>query len=111
MKKSISKIKKILFTILLTIEGVQNKVLGYTPLYGVQKVKDDKSETIQNVWGVFSCIVIPIVLLIGLIVYFKKSKSSLKKKIIISILVTIFIIILCFIVNYMVKEFFPLYRY
>lgn len=121
MKKIISKVRKIKLIIFLTIVGMQNKVLGYTstsqygwkqktntlpsqyvvqPAYGVPSINMKTMVIIRRVCEILSIIVIPIVMITGLIVYLNKSKSSFKKKILISILVIIFIIVQFFILSY-----------
>ncbi len=109
--KLLSKVKKGLIGIglfLLTFPkkifatSVQNIIEGgkqylYGPpteaLYGVY----DPSPT-SIIWTIAKIFVIPVALVIGLIIYFKKSKSPTKKKVLIAIL-SIAIIVAVYIVG------------
>ena len=97
MKNIFEKIKKVFFGIGMLLMYLPNKVLAvaagdvirdfdddkYTsPEYGVQHVHYTSWERVLDV---FRFIFLPIVLLIGLTIYFKKSKASKKKKIIVTI--------------------------
>lgn len=70
------------------------------PDYGVEYPKTTKY--ILDIWDIFKFFIIPIVLIIGLIVYFKKSKSSTKKKVIIMITTILITIAICLEINYFV---------
>ena len=106
--KILEKIKKLavgLGTFLLTLPtkvmAVQDsifvnvpKLQGNPAVYGVPRTRP-----ILMIWRVARTFVIPIALLIGLIVYFKKSKSSKKKKIFVSIGVIILTVLVVFTIN------------
>lgn len=69
-----------------------------TPVYGIPDPEPVK------IWNVCRIFIIPIALLIGIIIYLKKSKSSKKRKII-TVLITIGIVaILYFVINYIINN-------
>ena len=93
MKKMLSKILKILMAFGILLISIRNKVFGaiesipIEPAYGVDYVpKNDFTK-------IFSYIVIPIIWIIGSIVYWKKSKENGKEKIKVLVIVSIIIII------------------
>ena len=88
--KIIKRILKIIIVVMLAIASLPSKIFAspvpipYGPtLYGPAKPR--VPESVHIIWGIASVFIIPITLLIGLIIYFKKSKSSKKKKILITI--------------------------
>ena len=109
MKGFVSKIKKIIFSIAVAIISFPSKIFAaidpsaiqdlYGPpptstLYGVYR-----PSPVTIIWRIARTFIIPIALLIGLIVYFKKSKSSKKKKIFVSIGVIILTVLVVFTIN------------
>lgn len=99
--KIIERIRKDLVgigTILLTIPtkvfaiGI-GTVPSVQPVYGVQEPEPVRS------WNICRMFIIPIALLIGIIIYFKKSKSTRKKKIVVTIGIAAITAILYFVVN------------
>lgn len=50
-------------------------------LYGVSKPETIEPENDSNIWTILKIILIPLILLIGCIIYIKKSKSSRSVKI------------------------------
>ena len=66
------------------------------PAYGVE-YPDQNSST--GLWNVYRFLAVFLVLLIGLIVYFKKSKSSTKKKVLVTILAIVIAVVLYFLIS------------
>lgn len=110
MKKFISKVKKVIVVIVLAIISFPNKifatinpsVLDIQDLYGPPPVSlygVARPSTVTIIWRIARTFIIPIALLIGLIIYFKKSKSSKKKKILVTIGIIAITAILYFVVN------------
>ena len=107
--KLVERIKKVIITIVLAIISFPNKIFAkfdpssvdyyiqYPDIsdYGVVK-SPGPAETI---WRIARNFIIPIALLIGLIVYFKKSKSSTKKKILVTLGIIALVTLLYFVVN------------
>lgn len=116
MKRFISKAKKVIVAIVLAIISFPNKIFAtinpsaldiqdlYGPppvsLYGVAR----PSTVTINFWRIARTFIIPIALLIGLIIYFKKSKSSKKKKILVTIGIIAITAILYFVINKIIYE-------
>jgi len=101
------KIKKIVLAIGIWGITLINKVFAIvkgstdpTPYYGPPSSKDIETPKDNTVLDIFRLFVIPLVLLIGIIVYFKKSKSSNRRKIITTLIFLIIIIILYLGINY-----------
>ena len=83
------KVKKIISTIIAGIIAMKTKVFAISPsnflgerdervisLYGVEPPLSIKA------WNFFKAFVIPIALIVGIVIYLTKSKSSKKRKII-----------------------------
>lgn len=68
-------------------------------LYGIYR-----PSPISKMWNIAKIFIIPVALIIGLIIYFKKSKSSIKKKILITILSIAIIAIIYIIGNIIVTK-------
>jgi len=108
MKKIISKIYKVMVSIAIAIISFPSKIFAaldpsaiqdlYGPppvaLYGVAR-----PSTVTIIWRIARTFVIPIALLIGIIVYFKKSKSSTKKKILVTLGIVALTALIYFIIN------------
>lgn len=105
--KILRKIKRIIVTIIVSIIGVSTKVFGVgpDPLYGPPELQAQAQETeqklriLETLQGMAKYLIIPIVLIIGLVMYFNKKTSSKVKKVglalvIISIAVAVDIVIL-----------------
>ena len=107
--KLVERIKKGLIglgTFLLTIPTKVLAVdyMAIAPMYGISDPEPVKNNFINSVWNVCRIFIIPIALLIGIIIYLKKSKSSKKRKII-TVLITIGIVaILYFVINYIINN-------
>lgn len=114
MRKFILKVKKVIIAITLATISFPNKILATinpsilneilessqpVPVYGVPK-----TSTLTIIWRIARTFVIPIALLIGLIIYFKKSKSIKKKKILVTIGIIAITAILYFVINKIIYE-------
>ena len=115
MKRLVSKIKKIVISIITAIMYFPNKIFAVgNPieirpdiLYGVPQDLygvPSSPQPIPIIWRVARTFIIPIALLIGLMIYFKKSKSSTKKKILVTIGIIAITAILYFVVNKIIYE-------
>ena len=106
MKKFISKIKKVVVMAMGVIIALPGKIFAamvpenfinkYQTLYGV---RNPVSLIIEVIWNIARITIIPIAVLIGLIVYFKKNKSSTKKKVLVTILTIGIVAIIYCIIN------------
>ena len=103
MKKIMPKMKKIVFSIGIAMMLLPGKIFAkinekyYDPAeYGVV---NPKAILLFKILKIINIFVIPIALIIGAIVYFKKSKSSKKKKISVSIGVIILTVLGIFTIN------------
>ncbi len=101
-----TKIKKILkglgafFLIIQTKVFALNQPIIVQPAYGVITPQ----YRFEKIWDFFRICIVPIVLLFGTVIYCKKSKDSKKAKII-TVLITIgFVVILCFITDFILKN-------
>lgn len=113
--KVLQKIKKIIVATGIAIITLSKKIFAISPndilgmqdLYGPPPVAlygVARPSTITIIWRIARTFVIPIALLIGLIVYFKKSKSSKTKKILVTIGIIVITAILYFVVNKIIYE-------
>lgn len=102
--KIFEKVKKEIVTIVLSIVSFPNKIFAQdlygpppiAPLYGPP---NPNSSTLTIIWRIAKFFVVPIVLLAGLSTYFKKSKSSKKKRILVTIGILGITVILYFVIN------------
>lgn len=102
--KMFEKLKKGLIGIGIFLLSIPTKVFATMeemydlykpqPLYGVTE-----PDPLEEIWNIGKIFIIPVALLIGLIIYLKKSKGSKKKKILVTIEI-IFIIVIIFFVAY-----------
>ncbi len=99
--KMFEKLKKGLIGIGIFLLSIPTKVFAaidnrhdIQPLYGVTE-----PDPLEEIWNIGKIFIIPVALLIGLIIYLKKSKGSKKKKILVTIEI-IFIIVIIFFVAY-----------
>lgn len=110
--KLLEKIKKGMMGIGGFLLMIPTKVLAmpvddamiHMPLYGPPK-EPPKPSLIEIVWKVVTNLLFPIVLLIGIIIYFKKVKDSKKNRIILSIGIVLLIILLYFSISAIIVEF------
>ena len=104
--KIISKIKKIIFSAGIAIMALLRNVyavdIAFSELYGVED-PDETISVLTVILNIVRFIIIPIVLLIGLIIYWKKGKDSNKVKFIgsiVAIVITLaFVGLITFIAN------------
>lgn len=78
----------------------QDEMLSLTPVpvYGVPK-RNTGFVVLKNILNIFRIFIIPLILLIGIIIYIKKSRASKTKKIITVICFIILAILLFFIIS------------
>lgn len=74
------------------------------PAYGVDYPNVARIRPIVVIWRIAKTFIIPIALLIGLIIYYKKSKSSTKKKVLVTIGIIAITAILYFVINYIINN-------
>lgn len=112
MKKIINRLKKIFIMIGTFCLSIYTKVFAISPtnmieeiegvtLYGVAKPNPVK--VISKIAKVY---VIPVALIVGLLIYFKKSKSSKKKKLLVTLGIVAITAILYWIVSKIIYELF-----
>lgn len=111
MKKIINRLKKIFIMIETFCLSIYTKVFAIAPntlieidavaLYGVAKPSPTKM--ILKITKIF---IIPIALIVGLLIYFKKSKSSKKKKLLVTLGVVAITAMLYWIVSKIIYELF-----
>lgn len=102
--KFISKIKRLFQMLGIAIALLPYKIVRafdmdstIQALYGPpQELNSTQS---NGLWNILKVIIIPIILIIGLIIYFRKSKGTFKKKILISLIIIIFTLLIVFILN------------
>ena len=107
--KIVERIKKGLIGIgafLLTIPTKVVATAGFTPeLYGIPgpgPELESKSIILKNILNILKIAVIPLILIIGIVIYLKKSRSSKKRKIITVLIIIGFVMILYFVINYII---------
>ena len=107
IKKGLMGIGVFLLTIPTKVFAINDSMRGIAidPAYGIpDPVKPVRNNIISNILNICRMFIIPIALLIGIIIYFKKSKSSKKRKII-TVLITICIVaILYLVINYIINN-------
>lgn len=106
MKKLKNMIKKMFSTIGVFLFSASTKVLAGVEalepaLYGPPRTANS---SIPAFWKITRNFVIPIAFLIGVIIYFKKSKSSTKRKVITIIIALALLIAICFGINYILTN-------
>jgi glucan phosphoethanolaminetransferase (alkaline phosphatase superfamily) len=101
--KVISKVRKIMIAISLFFIGVSSRVLGAgmeiihaQPEYGVPM------PPVSRNWQILRTFIIPLILLIGIIIYLKKSTQTRLKKVITVVLVIVVTVFIYAIVNYFI---------
>lgn len=86
--------------------------LSLTPLYGIREPEPEpkvSSFILENIGKIISIIIIPLILIIGIIIYLKKSQSSKFEKIITIFLSVAIAIFLCFAINKIIELYLELY--
>lgn len=115
MEKILKILKKALITVGTFFITLPTKVFARTSeipdiLYGIPAPKNDVHLP-RIMWNVSKVILIPLALIIGLIIYFIKSKKSLKNKIIISIIVIIMVTLIVVIADGFFEDVFYYFEY
>lgn len=107
--KIVERIKKGLIGIgafLLTIPTKVVAIADFTPeLYGIPEPGpelESKSIILKNILNILKIAVIPLILIIGIVIYLKKSRSSKKRKIITVLIIIGIVMILYFVINYII---------
>ena len=104
IKKGLMEIGVFLSLLPSKVFAISDSMMRISPMYGIQEPEPVRSNLVNNIWNVCRMFVIPIALLIGIIIYLKKSQSDMKRKII-TILITLSIVAgLYFIINYIVNN-------
>ena len=100
--KILDKIKKVLMGILSLLLTIPTKVFAESVdfskipvLYGPGK-EPPKPSLIEIIWNIARNLIFPVVLLIGIIIYLRKAKDSMKKRVILSIGIILLLIVLYF---------------
>lgn len=100
MKKILEKVKKRLFAIGIFLTTLPTRVLAAdvpVPMYGVEKPKEFKTwNKISNVWNSLKFFIVPLIVVIGIMGFWKKSKKSTRRKMIVLVLVLIIIVLIYF---------------
>lgn len=109
--KILSKLKSVIVGAGIGILTFANKVFAISPmnmieldtvtLYGVAK-----PNPVKVIFKISKVFVIPIALIVGLLIYFKKSKSSKKKKLLVTLGIIAITAILYWIVSKIIYELF-----
>ena len=107
--KLVERIKKGLIGLGAFLLTIPTKVFAVdyaaaAAMYGIPAPEPVKNNFINSVWNVCRIFIIPIALLIGIIIYLKKSKSSKKKKILVTIGIIAITAILYFVINKIIYE-------
>ncbi len=102
--KIFEKVKKCLISFATFLLLIPAKVLArarpdYQPAYGVDSEYLDRLNAITMTLKIVKFFIIPIVTVVGLIIFFKKSKSSNKKKVLATIGILFIIAIVYFVIN------------
>lgn len=109
------KLKKIFVSIVTFIITIPSKVFGASrdisvSLYAVEKPQIEPTPYSKFNWlGFFQLFAIPVILLIGSFIYFKKSNKSKKIKLI--VVVIILLLVLLYILIFFNDTFFNNYNY
>lgn len=115
MKKITSKIKKIFAVLGTFFFSIYTKVLAMSItnppeiLYGVYPIEPDlygvpRGSSVPLIWRIARSFVIPIAFIVGAIIYFKKSKSSLKRKIIVLVISLVAVAMITLGLNYIITN-------
>lgn len=104
MKKIWKKITKIISNIGLALFTFGTKVMArdfdkIVPMYGIEPIEPKEPTFWEKVLPIIKIVFLPLLLIIGLIVYWKKSKAEKKKKIYITIASIIFVALIYVLIN------------
>lgn len=112
MRKTLGKIKKIFIMIEAFFLSICSKVFAVQmtqndvrTLYGVPTlpILEKDQVVIAKIWNIMHSFVIPLVLLIGAIIYLIKSPKSLKRKIIKIAIIVILTILICIAIDFFIS--------
>ena len=110
MKKFISKIRKVIVLVFGTILALQSKIFASSSnifsdkivaMYGVPDIKVEEKINIPEIAKLGALL---LTLIIGLTVFFKKSKRKTKQKIIIMIEIVVIIVAIYLVINNIIKS-------
>ena len=111
MKNVKKGLRKIYFMVLAFCVSIYTKVYAATTRepqswYGVPSEPpiDKSKDIISVIWRVARSLIIPIVFIIGAIIYIKRSSSSITRKVITIIIALIIVVLLCLGINYIISN-------
>lgn len=78
--------------------------MAIQPMYGIPETEPVRNNLVNSIWNICRMFIIPISVLIGIIIYLKKSKSSKKRKITIVLITICIVTILYFVINYIINK-------
>ena len=111
--KIIKKIKKVIVSATMAIMLLHKKIFvtaidpsSFTALYGPpnEQILYGVRSPISSIWNIAKIFIIPLALIIGFIIYFKKSKHSTKRKMITMIIVLLIVVAICWEINYLITN-------
>lgn len=114
MRKILDKIKRIFIMIGAFCISICSKVFAVQmtqddirELYGVPTlpILEKNQVVITKIWNIMHSFVIPLILLIGAIIYLRKSPKSLKRKIIKIAIIVILTILICIAIDFFISVF------
>ena len=112
MRKILGKIKKVFIMIEAFFLSICSKVFAVQmtqndvrTLYGVPTlpILEKDQVVIAKIWNIMHSFVIPLILLIGSIIYLRKSPKSLKRKIIKIAIIVILTILICIAIDFFIS--------
>lgn len=112
MRKILGKIKKVFIMIEAFFLSICSKVFAVQmtqndvrTLYGVPTlpILEKNQVVIAKIWNIMHSFVIPLILLIGSIIYLRKSPKSLKRKIIKIAIIVILTILICIAIDFFIS--------
>ena len=111
MKKIINRLKKIFIMIGTFCLSIYTKVFAIDaiqPMYGIPLDPElygvPRPNEIPMLWKIARGLIIPIALIIGVIIYFKKSSSSTLRKIITVLIALSIVVLACLGINYFITN-------
>ena len=100
IEKSLIGIGTVLSLLPIKVLAISDSMMRISAAYGVQEPV--RNNLISSIWNICRMFIIPIALLIGIIIYLKKSKSSKRRKIITALITIGIVATLDFIINYII---------
>lgn len=108
LKKQFKKIFLMLGTFCISLYTKVFAVDTIQPMYGIPLEADlygvPRPNAIPMFWKVARGLIIPIAFIIGIIIYFKKSSSSILRKIITSSIALAIVVLTCIGINYIITN-------